>query len=165
MEEHINNEQNNQVPVLMIGNHSSTGTGSSTGSGGGGGASASFDLPMTVGDEIGGGGGGGFKAYDISNRRSQSLFGLWPQQLLSCVSIVGKLSFYLLSKLLFMGEYYPSGETSQKQMMSTRAMASRLQQNIFADYLELDSARVTLSQKRLVENFLDRVIAKKQNQR
>jgi GTPase SAR1 family protein len=68
------------------------------------------------------------------------------------------MTLFVLSKILCMSEYFQSNETSQRNLTKTRALASRLQHSLKADYMELDTPGLTVSQRRLIDNFLDKVI-------
>ncbi len=75
--------------------------------------------------------------------------------------------FTLLCKILWMDEYVSSSSSSSSSsVVANSGMVRRLQQNLFADYVELgEQCQVKMTQKRLVDNFLDRVIQKKKEQK
>jgi hypothetical protein len=144
----LHNDNSNDlglVPVLIIGNHCSQFTGFLKANQ----LVESLDLPLLNGDNA-----SKLAMNSSSSLPTQSLF----RKMLNCFTNVVSFSLFVLSKVFLMSDYFPTNETSQRNIARTRSLASKLQHSLHADYMELDSSYLTASQRRLVDNFLDRVI-------
>jgi GTPase SAR1 family protein len=68
------------------------------------------------------------------------------------------LILFIFTKIFFMSDYY-RGTQKNSHMSKIRSTVHSLQQETLADYIELDcSKNLQMSQRRIIENFLDRVI-------